>query len=77
MDSRTATRVIGPREEEGQALEGEEGGPCPARAVFSFVFSFVSFLCHPSSFLCLAELGGRRLGCPSMTRSGLGQDLAM
>ena len=28
-------------------------------------------------FFCLAELGGRRSGSPSMTRSGLGQDLVM
>ena len=65
---RTATRMLGPREEEGQASgEGEEGGRaslgcislCPF-PLFSHHFSFVL----PLSSLLSGGQGSRRLGLP-------------
>ena len=49
---RTATRVIGPREEAGQESEGDEGGgQARPRLYFPLSFSYVLFLCYIYPFL--------------------------
>ena len=64
VDGRTAASVIGPREEEGQELEGEEGGPGLPQVVFPFVLSFVLFLCHPFIFLLSGGIGDKEIRAP-------------
>ena len=73
---RAAERVLRPREEDGLASGGEEeeGGPGSPYIVLSFVL----FLCPLSfPFPSFGGQGSRRLGCPRLTRSGLGLDLVM
>ena len=65
---RTATRVLGPREEEGEASGGEEeeGGPAPPQAALSFVFPFVYFYLFFLSFVLsfVRWAGEQEIGVP-------------
>ena len=78
---RTAARVIGPREKEGQASRGKKrkGGRTSLRLHFplSPFFSFAFVLLFPLFFPLSGGQGSRRSGCPRLTRSGLGENLVM
>ena len=72
----TATKILGPWEEEGQASgEGEEGGWASLGCISLCLFPLFShhfplfFLCPP---FCQVGRGAEDWACPRLTHSGLG-----
>ena len=87
--SKTEAMLFARRRKHWGAKEGGPGAPYTAVFFFSFLLLSLSFFLSsfPSSFflfsifflsfLCQADNGFRRSGCPSMTLSGWGWELGL